>query len=363
MSAAAPGPVEPVEPRPAPPHGTRTLRVVQGAGTPDRAVNPFCRLMVEGLPPGVTSSWFSWRTGITGRYDVLHLHWPEAMMRADSRVMLLAKQVAMSALVLRLTLTRRTVVRTLHNLSPHEPSSRFTGMLLRRLDRMTRHWILLNDAVPVDRAPQTVVPHGHYLDVLERVDVPVEPGRLLFFGLVRRYKGVDRLVDAYRGVAADDSGSLVVAGGVVEEDLRAALDAAAAADDRIHVVPRYVSEAELSHELARCELVVLPYDDFYNSGALLMAMSARRPVMVPRTATTVRFQQEFGERWVLLYDGPLTTQHLTDAVRRVRAERHDRGATPPLAARDWRTLGHRVADVYLTALGQRPHAPADVRRA
>jgi hypothetical protein len=66
------------------------------------------------------------------------------------------------------------------------------------LERQTALVIRLNSAtvVPDGLASATIV-HGHYRDWFERYDKPdPRPGRLSYFGLIKPYKGVDRLLSA-----------------------------------------------------------------------------------------------------------------------------------------------------------------------
>jgi glycosyltransferase involved in cell wall biosynthesis len=73
----------------------------------------------------------------------------------------------------------------------------------------------------------------------------------LFFGLLRPYKGLETLLDAWRGVEAE----LWIVGRprMALEPLRAR------AGSNVRFIPRFVSDAELPAFFRRAELVVLPY--------------------------------------------------------------------------------------------------------
>nr|WP_284288160.1 hypothetical protein [Angustibacter aerolatus] len=168
------------------------MRVLQSFAPPRPTTNPYLVLLQRNLPEPVRSSPFSWRLALTGRYDVLHVHWPEVLLRGSSRLRTLSRQARFALLLARLRLRRTPVVRTRHNLTAHEPAGRLEGLLVRALDRRTRVSVLLNPVLPAPGPERSVVVlHGHYRDwfAAHPRDEAV-PGRLLFFGLVRPYKQV-----------------------------------------------------------------------------------------------------------------------------------------------------------------------------
>lgn len=118
------------------------------------------------------------RDALLSRYDVLHLHWPEYLLRHPSAVGTLAKQMCAALLLLKLQLTGTPVVRTLHNLAPHEDRGWRERGLLRWIDRLTRRWIRINATTP-PRPPFTdTILHGHYREWFAKMPqgTPVQGG-------------------------------------------------------------------------------------------------------------------------------------------------------------------------------------------
>ena len=79
-----------------------------------------------------------------GEYDVLHLHWPEFLVRGRDARTRLAKRQAMRAMLLLTRLRRVPIVRTLHNVHPHAEGSAAEQRLLATVDRRTTTFIRLN---------------------------------------------------------------------------------------------------------------------------------------------------------------------------------------------------------------------------
>ncbi|MDQ1634936.1 MAG: beta,4-mannosyltransferase, partial [Frankiaceae bacterium] len=143
--------------------GTRRLRVVQSFRTPRSTTNPYLTQLADALADDVDVAFFSWRTALVGRYDVLHLHWPEILLRGNSRLGTAARRVLTAVLVLRLWAVPAAVVRTQHNVDPHDPPGRLDALLLGCLELRTDAWIRLNRWTPTpDGGRTTTVPLGHY---------------------------------------------------------------------------------------------------------------------------------------------------------------------------------------------------------
>lgn len=93
--------------------------------------------------------------------------------------------------------------------------------------------------------------------------------------------------------------------------------------------------------------MVLPYAEMHNSGAALMALSMRRPVLTPDNAATRSLAQEVGPGWVYRFAGDLTAADVLAAItdRRGRSA----GIVPDLTQRSWCDAGRRHAEVYRAA--------------
>ncbi|HJV27126.1 MAG TPA: GDP-mannose--glycolipid 4-beta-D-mannosyltransferase [Aromatoleum sp.] len=336
---------------------TRPITVLQSVRPQTDNDNPYVKQVMTAVACHAEVAFFSWRTALFGRYDVLHVHWPEFLLRAPERSRGLQYALFL-ALILRTALLRRPVVRTLHNLAPHEGAGMLERLLLRLLDRRTRMWIRLN-AVTAQRPPQTMtILHGHYRDWFAAMDVPPpQPGRLLYFGLIRPYKGVEDLLDSFLALApalAPDA-ELRIVGRPSTDALREKVADACAADARVSALLDYVDDATLAQEIGRAELVVLPFREMLNSGSMLLALSLNRPVLVPRNAPNVALADEVGRDWVYLYDGELNAATLANALWRVRTTA--RAPTPNFSHREWADAGELHYLAYLAAIrGHGRHA-------
>jgi glycosyltransferase involved in cell wall biosynthesis len=126
---------------------------------------------------------------------------------------------------------------------------------------------------------------------------PSEPGgaTLLFFGLLRSYKGVDVLLRALGPITeAVPSARLVVAGRPLEpaEPLRALADELGL-DGRVEWRLGFVPETDLPALFDEAAAVVCPYRDLDSSGVLATALGFGRPAVVSDVGSLGPIVREF----------------------------------------------------------------------
>ncbi len=338
----------------------RPVVLLESFGPPHGRNNPYFLLLVDAFPDHVELHHFSWRHALVGSYDVFHLHWPEVLLRGPTRPRTALRLVLFALLLARLRVQGKALVRTLHNQAPHEPLAPPQALVARWAERSTTVWITLSDRIrPPTAAPTVVAPHGHFRDWFPAdpdTSAPV-PGRLLFCGRIRRYKGLGRLLQAFAELR-DDRATLHVVGQTEDAELAAELAAAAAADDRLLAVDDFVTDERMAEEVRQSELVVLPFVEMTNSSSVLLALSLDRPVLVPRLPVTEEIAEEVGPGWVQLFEGPLEAETLAAALTAVRAP--GRSPRPDLSAREWPPIGAAHADAF--ALGRAEVARARRRR-
>jgi glycosyltransferase involved in cell wall biosynthesis len=219
------------------------------------------------------------------RYEVVHVQW----MPLDHR-----QTVGMR--LLRAVCDRAGVrlVFTAHNVLPHDDGDAHSDIVRRNLDRA--HLVIAQtDHVASElritvgtRAPIVVIPHGPLFadrplpaaaDAAARLDWPADP-TVLFLGLLRPYKGLDLLSEAWPQVlGAHPEARLLVVGKVLDAAVRPELDRLRALP-RVRVVDRYVSVGEMLDSYAVASVVVFPYRRISQSGALMTAAGVGRPSVI-----------------------------------------------------------------------------------
>jgi glycosyltransferase involved in cell wall biosynthesis len=136
----------------------------------------------------------------------------------------------------------------------------------------------------------TAIPHPVF-EVAEPAASPTGQ-TLLFFGLIRDYKGLDVLIRALPDIPG---ARLVVAGDPVDavEPVRAAA-LELGVEDRIDWRLGYVPDGEVPALFGQAAVVVLPYRRLDSSGVLATAIGYGRPVVVSDVGSLGQQVREFG---------------------------------------------------------------------
>ncbi|HEY3603407.1 MAG TPA: glycosyltransferase [Sporichthyaceae bacterium] len=169
----------------------------------------------------------------------------------------------------------------------------------------------------VERLAVEIAPHGPYDHLpttadpapATRTHLAPEPGpqpgphpdsgdttRLLFFGLIRPYKGLEDLVEAFNTLTPEQARAftLTVVGETWEGWTRPAeLIAASPHPERIAFVNRYVSDAEAGGFFGRADALVLPYRRGSASGPLQIAMSVGLHVLLYEVGGLVEAVEDY----------------------------------------------------------------------
>jgi glycosyltransferase involved in cell wall biosynthesis len=133
-----------------------------------------------------------------------------------------------------------------------------------------------------------LVPHATYDYLPEGLPMRTAPPgviNLLYFGVIRPFKGVEDLIAAFDMIEAKGASRfwLTVVGETWEGwELPERLIAASSHKDRITFVNRYVTDAEAAGFFSGADLVVLPYHRSSSSGPLQIAMARGLPIVVTK---------------------------------------------------------------------------------
>lgn len=205
------------------------------------------------------------------------------------------------------------LVLTAHDVMPREPRPgqlRAQRRLYRRFDAIVVHSehgrqrLIVELGVPAERVH--TIPHGAFAHLAAAATPPPGidaaaaradaaaarsgptdstpgPGAangapvVLFFGLLRPYKGLDLLLAAWRQLAAEErrGAELWIAGMP-----RMSLDGLDLDQESVRVVPRFITDAEIPAFFGAAEIVVLPYREIDQSGVLFTALAFGKPLLL-----------------------------------------------------------------------------------
>jgi glycosyltransferase involved in cell wall biosynthesis len=252
--------------------------------------------------------------------------------------------------LLLLSALRRTGVPTaviVHDASPHPGDAiPFLMFLQRCLVRRAAAVVALSEHVAATLREQRVVnPENLFVIAHPPFVFGLPPSsscphggplRLLCFGRLLPYKGLDVLADAVRQLEPRPAWELRVVGSGPESAELAALRALGS----VTVENRWVPEAEIADLIAWCDVLVLPYKEASQSGVAPAAIAAGRIVVSTRVGGLV--EQLDGEALAHLCDPDAAS--LAAALRSlISAPPGQRpGPTPVDSRLAWRGMAERL---------------------
>ncbi len=189
------------------------------------------------------------------------------------------------------------------------------------------------------------------------VGPPPTTGRpvVLFFGLLRPYKGLDVLLRAWREMESRPSGSrpppeLWIVGMPRMDVTRLLGDA----PSNVHFVPRFVPDDELSAYFTRAGLVVLPYLEADQSGVLFTALAFGKPLLLSDVGGFPEVAATGAARTVPAGDSTALREALRElladpAALAAMAERARAAAAGPYS---WDAIANRTLELYRSLCAQ-----------
>lgn len=161
---------------------------------------------------------------------------------------------------------------------------------------------LLQSQYDLGQRPVIVAPVGPLLQYQPTVEkrgqrtIPESCCNLLFFGLIRPYKGLEDLIRAFDALPESEIANywLTIVGETWEGwSVPADLISQSRYRDRITFVNRYVSDAEVTQFFAEADALVLPYHRVSASGPLHIAMSWGLPIVVTRVGGLIEAVEDY----------------------------------------------------------------------
>lgn len=188
------------------------------------------------------------------------------------------------------------IVHTIHNVYPHGMSNADKreeyGKRMMRIDRSIDHYIVHTESTAkevvglyaINRSRISVVPHGIFKPnyQLNSHAKKAHSGKrtIIFYGINRRNKGADILLDAVRQLQDEyrRQVKVLIAGRTSDEYLKELQSNVG--DAEVEFCPTFIPDNELYEMIENADYIALPYREISQSGVLLLALYFRKPLLI-----------------------------------------------------------------------------------
>ncbi|MBO2523359.1 MAG: glycosyl transferase family 1 [Bacteroidetes bacterium] len=185
----------------------------------------------------------------------------------------------------------------IHNMIPHEKSvldKMFAPYFVKAMDGFVAlSQSVLDDVASLDKQgkPKCMVPHplyDHYGEIMKRnealkhLDLDPNYRYCLFFGLVRAYKGLDLLIDAFADERLRKNDVKLIVAGEFYDDEKPYLEQIKKhnLEDFIIIENQYISDDNVKYYFNVADIVVQPYKSATQSGVTQIAYHFEKPMLV-----------------------------------------------------------------------------------
>jgi len=193
----------------------------------------------------------------------------------------------------------------------------------------------------------TVIPHGIY-DQYPVLDKETSKSDLdvcglfviLFFGLLRPYKGVSLLVEAFEKLPSSirKNSVLLIAGEAWEDQVSLDLIQHSLAKDRIRLENRYIADEDIPVFFSAADILVLPYTRASQSGVAHIGIAYGLPILATEVGGLKEGLGSYAGTWLI---EPSDVDSLTKAIIEMYQNRAQKQYEPPEEMR-W----ERIAEKY-----------------
>jgi glycosyltransferase involved in cell wall biosynthesis len=294
------------------------------------------------------------------RPDVIHIQWLIDRSE-DYKFIRLLKRLGF------------TTVYTVHDLLPQEAEAHPDYDVIRKIYRTVdaiivhaeRHKTEIISVFGVDSSKVHVIPHGSnglfyaknpISKEIARKELDISPAQkvILFFGIIKRYKGLEYLVEAFQEIKKEvDNALLLVVGSIYDGDSEGfkyysrLIDKLRTRDDVI-CVPDYVRFEKIGQYFCAADVVVLPYTKTYTSGILLTAYAAGRPTVVTDTGALSEVVESGKSGFVVPpRDSRALSKAIVEIVNGSDMERMGKYARHLAETKySWRSVALKTSDLY-----------------
>jgi len=234
---------------------------------------------------------------------------------------------------------------------------RAARMVVARSDAVITHTedgaVALAERFGADPAKVRVIPHGAFDYLTSQEHEQPLPGELadvegpviLWFGVLRPYKGVDVLMDAF----AEMKGAELWIVGRPWMDIGPIRAAAERAGGTVRFVDRFVTDPEIPAFFRRADVVVLPYRRIDQSGVLYTALAFAKAMVLSDVGGFSEIGRVHGAAELVPPEDPAA---LRGALQRLvddptaRAALEERAGAAAAGHYSWDEIGRRTLGLY-----------------
>ena len=168
---------------------------------------------------------------------------------------------------------------------------------------------------------------------------------LLFFGYVRKYKGLDILIEAFPKILASNPEARLLIVGEFYDDPKVYFELIKKLniEDKVKVINQFVSNEEVAKYYQVADVVLLPYRSATQSGILNVAYGFEKPVVVTDVGGLAEFVDEGKTGFVVTPNSP---DAIAEGVQKFIDARNKANFSAFIQERNRKNSFNQIAEVF-----------------
>ena len=185
------------------------------------------------------------------------------------------------------------------------------------------------------------------IDARKALELPTDKQLVLFFGLIRNYKGLDMLLDAMNELKSNPNIILVIAGEFYE-DKQPYLDLIKkyGIENQVIVHGKFIANEDVKLYFSAADLVALPYRSATQSGVTQVSFHFEVPTLVTNVGGLGEIIPDKVAGYVVESNGKAIADGIKDYFENNRMHLFTEGMIKEKQKYDWKIFVDEVIDLY-----------------
>lgn len=185
------------------------------------------------------------------------------------------------------------------------------------------------------------------MDARKALELPTDKQLVLFFGLIRNYKGLDMLLDAMNELKSNPNINLVIAGEFYE-DKQPYLDLIKkyGIENQVILHGKFIANEDVKLYFSAADLVALPYRSATQSGVTQVSFHFEVPTLVTNVGGLGEIIPDKVAGYVVESNGKAIADGIKDYFENDRMPSFTEGMKKEKQKYDWKIFVDEVIDLY-----------------
>lgn len=235
-------------------------------------------------------------------FKIFHLHWLNKFHTHsfDSVFSRLFFSFYILFFILWIRLLGYKLVWTIHNVIPHEKITVNDAFFTRFISKLADALIIHSEntikdlkSIGADTSRTYVIPIGNYISIYpdtisksearKRLGIPEGMFIFAFFGLIRKYKGIDNLLHAFSEIQKDHKNTgLIIAGKCDDKEILNTINSYKSKyKDNIFTYIKYIPDDEVQLYFNAADVMVFPFEKITTSSSVMLSASFKKTMIYP----------------------------------------------------------------------------------